>query len=562
LVKNSANASNGAEDLKRKPWSVEKFVGVFALIGITYLIPLFYLLFYNLKFDPVWTVVYIFIGIGIIYFIREGYYYLVRTYSRELSSLIFAIILGLSISIFLTIALEYVPERFTEHDKDFQNMFVTVDYKSPLIVPVKTINPNEAIRDKINVTIYHDTNFKIESVKLVSPVDSIISSNQTEFAIASNLSGKKAYTLDISAAHIGEIFNKTDEYKIDIYYSDLRHNTTLLGERPSELDLELPILNVTSSGEQNATLTATNAVDKNIETRWANRTYDVPAWITLDLGGRDIISSLDIFWYNGDKRQYEFDVSISNDSKIFSKIFITKSDPKDSNPGEYDLTNTIGRYIRITSSGASNGTSIIPWVSINDIIVFGNPLFSKSSKDMIKTSSSNASTEINSDSQDQHIIHKNEITFPWNIRSLDLSLTTYFWIVMAGVITSRFIDFILKRLGPEEKITYKEQKNLEDLIEKRNIVEFKKNNIEYHNIRTYSFHLLQNLHWKELLWIVFSFIVAILVFSSFKQSVTLSTIVLINISLAFAFGFTFDRTLELATRFKDLSTSDKPESTG
>ena len=69
------------------------------------------------------------------------------------------------------------------------------------------------------------------------------------------------------------------------------------------------------------------------------------------------------------------------------------------------------------------------------------------------------------------------------------------------------------------------------------------------------------MHLRDILWIVFSFIVAVLVFASFKQNVALIDSVLINISIAFAFGFTFDRTLEMATRFKSIYTGEQGEQT-
>lgn len=62
---------------------------------------------------------------------------------------------------------------------------------------------------------------------------------------------------------------------------------------------------------------------------------------------------------------------------------------------------------------------------------------------------------------------------------------------------------------------------------------------------------------REALWIIFSFIISILLFSGFKETLKdLTTVVLFNVSIAFGFGFAFDRTLELATRFKSIYTGE------
>jgi hypothetical protein len=140
---------------------------------------------------------------------------------------------------------------------------------------------------------------------------------------------------------------------------------------------------------------------------------------------------------------------------------------------------------------------------------------------------------------------------------------------MVGVVGSRFLDFLLRRLRSEDKIKSKIDDEQDIIIESvsKDAISLPKNyqrNLAKEKIDTlidinadFRDKVVQELHWKELLWIIFSFIIAVLVFSSFKTSVTLSNFVLVNVSLAFAFGFTFDRTLEMATRFKSIYTSDE-----
>ena len=92
-------------------------------------------------------------------------------------------------------------------------------------------------------------------------------------------------------------------------------------------------------------------------------------------------------------------------------------------------------------------------------------------------------------------------TFTWPIKTMDLTTLTYFWIVLIGVILSKLSTRITK--GFESPIG---------------------------SLSNYDY-----------LWIGISAITALLIFSSFQQQVHLTGNILYNISLAFAFGFGFDR---------------------
>jgi hypothetical protein len=49
---------------------------------------------------------------------------------------------------------------------------------------------------------------------------------------------------------------------------------------------------------------------------------------------------------------------------------------------------------------------------------------------------------------------------------------------------------------------------------------------------------------REYLWIPFSAIVTLLIFTSFHQQIKLSSDILLNFALAFVFGFGFDKVFE------------------
>jgi hypothetical protein len=112
------------------------------------------------------------------------------------------------------------------------------------------------------------------------------------------------------------------------------------------------------------------------------------------------------------------------------------------------------------------------------------------------------------------------LSFDWPVKTMDLSVLAYLWIVMIGVITSRLISLMLVKMDPNNPKPLKEIRQ------------------------------------EDSLWIIFSFIIAVLIFSTFKSQtqtqLTSSTIA--NISIAFGFGFGFDKVLEVAQRFQKLVT--------
>jgi hypothetical protein len=118
--------------------------------------------------------------------------------------------------------------------------------------------------------------------------------------------------------------------------------------------------------------------------------------------------------------------------------------------------------------------------------------------------------------QNSSRIKKFSIPFAWPIQKMDFSMLNYFWIVLIGVITSR----LSKRYA------------------------------EYHS-RTQTSGAKPDVYLKptDFLWIGFSAIIALLIFSSFEKNVTLTNFIITNVSVAFGFGFGFDKILEAGQQF-------------
>jgi hypothetical protein len=100
------------------------------------------------------------------------------------------------------------------------------------------------------------------------------------------------------------------------------------------------------------------------------------------------------------------------------------------------------------------------------------------------------------------------IKFPWSITTLDFGDLTYFWIIFAGVVLSRVFTFSTSsETGKASKMTTQ----------------------------------LKNL---ELIWVPFSAVITLLIFSSFHEQTKLGPNIISNIALAFGFGFGFDKIFE------------------
>jgi hypothetical protein len=119
---------------------------------------------------------------------------------------------------------------------------------------------------------------------------------------------------------------------------------------------------------------ASNVVDKNLSTRWANK--GLGSWIQLDIGSQSPICRLDIAWYKGNSRSYNFEISSSNDGSTFDKIYSGKSSGKSLAPEKYELGNEASaRFLRITVNGnTASDKDQNTWAAITEINVTGNTI--------------------------------------------------------------------------------------------------------------------------------------------------------------------------------------------
>jgi hypothetical protein len=140
--------------------------------------------------------------------------------------------------------------------------------------------------------------------------------------------------------------------------------TTILKPNDPALDeVLLPVFNVTASADDGNV--AANTTDGDLSTRWS--AYGDGQWIRFDLGTIQAIASVDIAFYAGDLRSSLFDIEVSNDDSIWTKVFSGSSSGTTTEFETFDLTGATGRYVRIVGYGRIGSG----WNSITEVTIFG-----------------------------------------------------------------------------------------------------------------------------------------------------------------------------------------------
>src|SRR5919112_1773314 len=97
---------------------------------------------------------------------------------------------------------------------------------------------------------------------------------------------------------------------------------------------KLPIRNVVASGEENVYV-ASNAIDMNAATRWSSS--ERGSYAQVDLGMSIPLCSVDVTWYRGESRSYEFVISVSDDGSNFKNVVSAESTGETLSAERYNL---------------------------------------------------------------------------------------------------------------------------------------------------------------------------------------------------------------------------------
>ena len=136
--------------------------------------------------------------------------------------------------------------------------------------------------------------------------------------------------------------------------------------------VKAPINTVSASGSDNNRKNSNNnnndnqanaAIDNNPDTKWSDK--GLGSYLQTDLGSSQPLCSVQISWDKGDKRSYNFVISVSNDGFNFEDKFRGTSKGTDIQPESYDLPKVNARYVRVTVYGNSDNNS----AGITDIAI-------------------------------------------------------------------------------------------------------------------------------------------------------------------------------------------------
>jgi hypothetical protein len=152
----------------------------------------------------------------------------------------------------------------------------------------------------------------------------------------------------------------------------------------STCDQNLPISSFSAIGDDGDDAIPQNAFDNNPDTRWSHDSMG--SWIILDLGTVKDICSVDIAWYRGDERSYDFVISLSDDGNNFKDSFKGTSRGDTLSPERYkiiDSASTVAgaetapmavsaRYVKITINGNNDtDTEENQWGAITEVDING-----------------------------------------------------------------------------------------------------------------------------------------------------------------------------------------------
>jgi hypothetical protein len=131
-------------------------------------------------------------------------------------------------------------------------------------------------------------------------------------------------------------------------------------------DFNKYIKNIKTEIDRSSADATSNITDNNPQTRWTRKTTG--SWLESDLGEQKAICNIQIAWYRGNERSYNFEISSSLDGTKFRTILSGNSSGTTLLPENYNLENTVARYLKITV----NGNTVNSYASITEIATFGH----------------------------------------------------------------------------------------------------------------------------------------------------------------------------------------------
>jgi hypothetical protein len=186
----------------------------------------------------------------------------------------------------------------------------------------------------------------------------------------------------------------------------------------------LPISGVTTSGFEAGAAPA-NAIDNNLSTRWSNP--GTGSWIRADLGTSKTICSVDIAWFKGNERRYNFVIATSTDGTTFTNKFTGTSSGTTLNSEKYPISSTTATYVKVTV----NGNTANSYAHIRELDVFSSSsdIFGIKKLYDTKTNGEEWHIDMNNPTGDSRFNPQNTITKnpdgSWKMKATQVRMAVY-----------------------------------------------------------------------------------------------------------------------------------------
>lgn len=175
-------------------------------------------------------------------------------------------------------------------------------------------------------------------------------------------------------------------------------------------DQNLPISSFSAIGDDGDDALPRNAFDNDLDTRWSHDSMG--SWIIVDVGTIRDICSVDIAWYRGDERSYDFIISLSNDGTNFKDLFESTSRGDTLSPERYKITDNVStegggeaeaavsaRYVKITINGNNNAdTEENQWGALTEVDVNGRQSDNENISTIAQTQTNSIPSPVTSES--------------------------------------------------------------------------------------------------------------------------------------------------------------------
>ncbi|MES2149362.1 MAG: polysaccharide lyase family 7 protein [Pseudomonadota bacterium] len=111
-----------------------------------------------------------------------------------------------------------------------------------------------------------------------------------------------------------------------------------------------------------------NANDGSLTTRWSADATGGAQWLQYKLGGCYNVTSLNLAWYNGDSRRYNFHLQTSVDGSTWTDSFVGSNSGTSAALKPYDIPDVSAQYVRVLGTGSD----VNSWVSLLELEVYTN----------------------------------------------------------------------------------------------------------------------------------------------------------------------------------------------